>query len=105
MLIKLIEIRQSSNVTKFTNKQKQQYFLSEVYINPDHVVYMREDPSFKKRLLSEGLSPDGLSDHQDFTRVNLSRSQSGVDIIVVGSVDNIQEKLGLTKGTKSVLRG
>ena len=105
MLIKLIEIRQSSDVTKFTNKQKQQYLLSEVYINPDHVVYMREDSSFKKRLLSEELSPEGLNEHQDFTRLNLSRGQSGVDIIIVGSVSAVQEKLGLSTETKNVLRG
>ena len=105
MSIKLVEIRQSSDVTKFTSKNKQQYFLSEVYINPDHVVYMREDSVFKTRLLSEGLSPEGLSEHQEFTRVNLSRGQSGVDIVVVGSVSTIQEKLGLSSGGKNVLRG
>ena len=104
MLIKLIEIRQSSTATRFTSKEKQKYHLAEIYVNPAHVVCMREDNTFKKKLLSEGIYPDGLDSRQSFTRINLARGHSGIDVIIVDSIQSVQKKLGLNGG-KNVLRG
>ena len=49
MLIKLVEVRPvMPSATNETTKQK--YFLSEVYINPSHIVCMREDLLLKNKL-------------------------------------------------------
>ena len=71
---------------------KQKYFLSEVYINPSHIVCMREDVVLKNKLGTTDL-PEGLDMRQGFTRLNLERGQSGVDITVVGSLEVVKNKI------------
>ena len=55
-VIKFIEISRELNITE--NKD---YKLREVYINPEHVVFMREDHN-TLRLLQEQQLPDDLED-------------------------------------------
>jgi len=93
MLIKLVEIRKNLNsATSLNSEVKQNYFLSEVYINPNHIVCMREDESLKNKLERTDL-PVGLDKRQTFTRLNLERGQSGVDITVIGSLEIIKSKI------------
>jgi len=91
MLIKLVEVRpvMPSATNKTTN---QKYFLSEVYINPSHIVCMREDVTLKNKLGTTDL-PEGLDERQGFTKLNLERGQSGVDITVVGSLEIVKNKI------------
>ena len=51
--IRLIEVSKSSNIIK-----NSPYTLREVYINPEHVVCLRED-TFTSQLLKEGKLPEG----------------------------------------------
>ena len=53
---------------------------------------MREDEALKSKLERSNL-PDGLDKRQVFTRLNLERGQSGVDITVIGSLDIIKNKI------------
>jgi len=96
MVIKLIEIYESN---KFAEKS---YELREVFINPEHVVCLREDPRFKM-LLREGLLPEGIDGRQDFTRVQMNKGNLGLDIVVVGTPQSIEEKI--TKTKKTLLKG
>lgn len=96
MVIQLVEIYESS---KFTEKK---YELREVFINPEHVVCLREEPRFKM-LLQEGMLPEGIDERQDFTRVQMNKGTLGLDIVVVGGPQSVEEKIRKTK--KTLLKG
>lgn len=92
---KLIEVTQNSATTKT-------YSLREVFVNPDFVVSLVPDTN-TKRLLSEGRLPDGINAAAEFTRVIIHKGSSGQEMVVVGSVNDIQTKLyssptGILKG-------
>ena len=94
--IRFVEIYNKSGTPTF-----KEYSLREVYINPDHVVCLRENTDLK-RLLSEGNLPPGLDVRQNFTTVSLNKGTYGQDIIVVGPVRETHEKL---YNQKTLLRG
>jgi|TARA_R110000744_G_scaffold64419_2_gene132528 hypothetical protein len=98
MIIKLVEVFEN---TKFTQEAKR-YAMREIFVNPDHVVCLRSEPSYGK-LLREGVLPEGIDNRQEFTRVHMSRGQLGLDIIVVGSPSSIEGMFGPSE--KKVLRG
>ncbi len=85
--IRFVEIYNRSAVG--TSKD---YSLREVYINPDHVVCLRED-FHSSKLLMEGYLPDTLDPRQEFTTVSLNKGTYGQDIVVVGPVAETHSKL------------
>ncbi len=97
MVVKLIEIFKNSNVVAGAG-----YTLREIYINPEHVVCLRED-IFTNRLLEEGKLPQGLDDRQKFTKVQLNRGSVGLDVIVVGDPNAVENKLRISE--KQILKG
>ena len=97
MVVKLVEIFKNSNVVKGAG-----YTLREIYINPEHVVCLRED-TFTNRLLEEGKLPHALDDRQKFTKVQLNRGSVGLDIIVVGDPSLVENKLRVSQ--KQLLKG
>ena len=66
--------------------------LQEVFINPDHIVYIRDEPVMKQRL-TEGKLPKGLDTRQSFSVIHLNRGNTGLDITVVGDVSTVNEKI------------
>ena len=76
--------------------------LREVYINPKHVVAMRQDDRMLG-LLAEGKLPDGIDQAQSFTKLYVDRGNTGIDITVIGDLGSIKEKLGLD--ARSLLKG
>ena len=100
MIVKFIEIYESTNV--HSNDASRNYSLREVFINPEQVVCIRSDSSFKQKL-QEGILPSGLDPRQDFSRVYLNRGQFGLDIIVVGAPSSVEETL--KKNKKQLLKG
>jgi len=103
MIIKLTEIMKTS---RFMNSEgllsTDDYVLKEVFINPKHVVCLREDKVYKKLLMEDRLM-ENLDKEQRFTRVYLDRGQAGIEMTVIGSPSSIQEKIGSV--TKQLLRG
>jgi len=91
-MIRLIEIHKVLN----------EHRLREVYINPKHVVAMRQDDRMMN-LLSEGSLPDGIDGAQTFTKLYVDRGNTGIDITVIGDLGSIKEKLGLD--ARSLLKG
>ena len=96
-MVKLIEVQKNN---RYTGTQES-YVLREVYINPKHVVCLREDKAAKQHL-SEGLMPSDLNIHQEFTKIHLNRGQNGIDITVVGTPTAVEDQL---KTTQQLLRG
>lgn len=88
MVTKLIEVRQSGN----------NYSLREVFVNPEHVMMLREN-SVMKTLQCEGKLPDNLDNRVEFTTVFMN---TNVTLTVVGSPDIVESKL---RSTRKLLRG
>ena len=76
--------------------------LRTIYINPTHVVCLRED-DVTNGLLKEGSLPKQLDDRQEFTKITLNKGTYGQEITVVGAVGTVQKKLFETN--KILLRG
>ena len=79
-----------------------EYRLREVYVNPKHVVAMRQEDRLLG-LLAEDKLPSGLDQSQSFTKLYVDRGNTGIDITVIGDLGSIKEKLGLD--TRSLLKG
>ena len=93
MVTKLVEIAKvGTDISSRSN-----YILREVFVNPDQVTMLREDVAMKS-FLNEGRLPEGMNEHQSFTRLFLN---TGMDIFVVGAPHVVESKLK----TKQILRG
>ena len=88
-MIQLIEVCELSSASK---NIKQRFTLREVYINPKHIISLREDMNFKQKL-NEGQLPEGLNGEQRFTRVAIDKGHTGLEIIVVGHPTIIETKM------------
>lgn len=84
------------------NASQKRYSLRQIYINPDHVVCLREE-EILKRVLSEGTLIEGLDKRQSFTRITVNNNSTQQDILVVGNLNEVYRKLHID--TKSLLRG
>jgi hypothetical protein len=93
MLVKLTEAIHDPS----TNR----YSLREVMVDSNHVVAVRQDPTMASAL-HEGRISDGLSAQTQFSRLYVGGGQYGLNLLVVGSPDLIQEKLS---SSKAVLKG
>jgi len=94
--IKFVEVYNSGSGTG-----RHQYSLRSVYVNPSHVVCLREDPD-TSRLLEEGRLGE-LDQRQSFTRISINKGTYGQDIVVVGPVDEVYKKLDFDK--RQLLKG
>jgi len=81
---------------------KARFTVSEVWINEEYVVSVREAPAYKK-LLHEGQLPSELEHHHLFTRVITNRGNLSETHIVVGSPISVAHRL--SKNTHQLLKG
>lgn len=96
MLIKLTEVCQNGALTT-----QQDYTLREVFVNPEHVVMIREEARLQK-LNEQGRLPPGLDTEHSFTKLTINRGHTGTEIIVVGAPHIIE---GFLNSKKTLLRG
>lgn len=95
-IVKFVEVSRELNIA-----EAKDYKLCEVYINPEHVVMLRED-AYTSRLLQEKRLPKDLDDRQRFTHLTMQRGSSGTEVVVVGSPDVVRDTLFQNK---QLLRG
>jgi len=95
-LVKLTEVCHNTALTT-----QQDYTLREVFVNPEHVVMIREESRMKK-LNEQGLLPEGLDKKHQFTKLTINRGQTGTEIVVVGSPKIVETTLN---NKKELLRG
>ena len=102
MMIQLIEIVENNIATRPVDR----YSVREIYVSPEHVIMVREDSSTSKALLeATDILPD-LQRSVGFSKITINRGTSGQEIIVVGNVSSIYEKIQTAKlRTKQLLRG
>ena len=91
MIIKLVEVTSDKGGTYLNQKYK----LKEIFVNPKHIVALREDNDMSVNM-SEGTLPEGINPLMGFTRLYLDRGQHGLDVTVVGNPDTVREKLNLS---------
>lgn len=96
MLVKLTEVCNNGAVT--TNKM---YSLREIFVNPEHVVMIREERRMKE-LNESGRVASGLDPAHQFSKLTINRGQTGTEIVVVGAPDIIETTLN---DSKKLLRG
>lgn len=95
-MVKLTEIYQESMSTKVC--------VREVYINPNHVVMVREDMNFGRYLQEGKLNDLGVNPAIRFTRISVRNSGTGnYEIVVFGDTESVYEKIRSTQ--KSLLKG
>jgi|TARA_R100001082_G_scaffold84721_1_gene51301 hypothetical protein len=96
MLVKLTEVCNNGAVT--TNKR---YSLREIFVNPEHVVMIREEKKMKE-LNESGQLASGLDAAHQFSKLTINRGQTGTEIVVVGAPHVVETAL---KNYKQLLRG
>ena len=97
MLVRLTEICERNTLTS----SKQKYTLRDIFINPEHVVMIREDSRLAKLNESDSLLP-GMDQNHKFTKLTINRGQTGTEIVVVGSPSTVEQKL---QQNKQLIRG
>ena len=93
MLIRLTEVCQNA----YTVPTAEDYTLREVFINPEHVVMIREE-SRMKSLNEQGKLHKDLDENHRFTRLTINRGHTGTEIVVVGAPSTIEDTLNSKKG-------
>ena len=97
MLVKLTEVcTQGTYTTSQSN-----YALREIFVNPEHVVMIRE-ASHMGRMNAQTSLVEGLERGHSFSKLTLDKGR-GADVVVVGSPATIRE--ALNKSHKQLLRG
>ena len=99
MLVTLTEVVMPRHTTI---KNEIDYNLRNIAINPSHVICVTEEPKMKM-MLEEGRLPKGLDSRCSFSRVTVNRGNTGTDVVVVGSPEQVLEKL--EKYEKRLLQG
>ncbi len=97
MLVKFTEVCNNGSLTTAA-----EYTLRDVFVNPDHVVMIREDSRIK-RLNENGKLTSGLDINHRFSKLTIDRGQMGSEIVVVGAPDIVETKLKHSR--KAILRG
>ena len=92
MLVRLTEVCQNNMLTS----KKNNYTLREVFVNPEHVVMIREEARMQD-LKEQGHLPEDLNNNHRFTTLTINRGQTGTEIVVVGAPDMIEQSLNQNK--------
>ena len=92
MLVRLTEICQNNMLTS----KKDNYTLREVFVNPEHVVMIREEARMQD-LNERGHLPEDLNSSHRFTKLTINRGHTGTEIVVVGAPDIIEKSLNQNK--------
>ena len=95
-LVRLTEVCQNKALTN-----KNDYTLREVFVNPEHVVMIREE-SRMQNLNEQGLLPEGLKSEHQFTKLTINRGHTGTEIVVVGAPATVENSLNTNQ---QLLRG
>lgn len=90
-LVKLTEVCHNNTLTT-----QQDYTLREVFVNPEHVVMIREEARMRQ-LNEQGVLPADLEGAHQFTKLTINRGHTGTEIVVVGAPSIIESTLNQQK--------
>ena len=86
MLVKLTEVCGTGAVTS-----GHKYSLREVFVNPEHVVMVREHQI--RSLNGQGCYTEGLDKKHRFSKLTIDKGTTGTDIVVLGDPTTIETTL------------
>ncbi len=93
MVIKLQEVyRSSTSTSRGSPTDRMRWKVREIFVNPEHIVYARPSAEMSMRL-TEGLIDGVSSDQRGFCILSLNRGNSGTDITVVGTLEEIENRI------------
>ncbi len=103
MITRLVEIYENKLNSFSQNRMNsiKEYYLREVLVNPAHVVLLRPNHEFDNDAKIK--LPEGLHSSQKYSTIYIDRGHAGMEIVVVGDVSMVEEKLNGPK--KKVLKG
>ena len=101
MLVKLTEVYGSSTTASYLSGKKT-YALREIYINPEHIVVIREEIGTRK-LNETGQISSELDKNNRFSKITVNRGSGNTDFVVVGAPEHVGQTLN--KNQKQLLRG
>ena len=87
MLVKLTEVCGTGAVT--TGRR---YSLREVFVNPEHVVMVREEHQMKN-LNEQGMLTEGLDKQHRFSKITIDKGTTGTEIVVIGDPMAVESAL------------
>ena len=87
MLVKLTEVCGTGAVT--TGRR---YSLREVFVNPEHVVMVREEHQMKS-LNEQGMLTEGLDKQHRFSKITIDKGTTGTEIVVIGDPISVETAL------------
>ena len=87
MLVKLTEGCGTGAVT--TGRR---YSLREVFVNPEHVVMVREEHQMKN-LNEQGMLTEGLNKEHRFSKITIDKGTTGTEIVVIGDPMTVESAL------------
>jgi len=102
VLVKLTEVCSNSGATTNYLSNKKTYSLREIYVNPKHVVMIREANAMRK-LNEAGQISSELDKSHRFSKITVNRGSGNADFVVVGAPEHIGQTLN--KNQKQLLRG
>ena len=82
-------------------KNTRNYELRDVFVNPRHVVMLREDYATRSAI-NENKAIEGMDPRQQYTRVTVDNGTTGSQFVVVGAPGIVESKL---KTGKQLLNG
>tara|TARA_B000000557_G_C20632140_1_gene382666 strand:+ start:432 stop:725 length:294 start_codon:yes stop_codon:yes gene_type:complete len=97
MLVRLTEVCRNNTLTTKQND----YTLREVFVNPEHVVMIREEARLQQ-INEQTPITEGLKQNHRFTKLTINRGHTGTEIVVVGAPDIVERSLN---SNKQLLRG
>ena len=88
-IIKLIEVREEpSSYCPDVGKCKTSFSQRPLFINPDNVLFLREDTTIAVKL-KDCLDSGGLVRKQGFTKLTFSSGNNNVSLTVVGTPEKV----------------
>ena len=87
MLVKLTEVCGTGAVTS-----GRKYSLREVFVNPEHVVMVREEHQIRN-LNEQGMLTEGLDKKHRYSKLTIDKGTTGTDIVVIGDPVAIESAL------------
>lgn len=87
MLVRLTEVCGTGAVT--TGRR---YSLREVFVNPEHVVMVREEHQMRS-LNEQGVLTEGLDKEHRFSKITIDKGTTGTEIVVIGDPNTVENAL------------
>ena len=97
-MVRFVEVVENPYVA---NADTKRYTLRETFINPDHVVMVREDTTLASNITEQ--NSHGIDVRHSYSKILINRGTTGQETVVIGTPQQVYEKLNSSQ--KSLLKG